>query len=239
MNEERVEAAVAGRPVWENLRDVVFEPSATFEDIAERPRWLAPLLILMGATLVVSFFMLPLYVEMQQIALLEREMTPEQREQAAAGMEAFKWVGLLIAPFAFAILTALIGLLFWGWAAVSGGRNAEYKVAFTALVYAGVIGFLQSVVQAVVVTIKGAEQVAREGGPPLFGLSLFFDRGDMPRLLWGQIANINFFSIWYAVVIAIAGVHALRMSRGSAWALAAVIFFVFGFLTAFQGGPAG
>ncbi|HUP00948.1 MAG TPA: YIP1 family protein [Gemmatimonadota bacterium] len=239
MSEEVVGTAAAQRSAWENLRDVVLEPSATFEDVAGRPRWLAPLLILAGATFVVSFFMLPLYVEMQQMALLEREMTPEQREQAATGMEAFKWIGLFIAPLAFAVLTALIALLFWGWAAVSGGRNAEYRVAFTALVYAGVIGFLQSVVQAVVVAIKGAEQVAREGGPPLFGLSLFFDRGDMPRLLWGQIANINFFSIWYAVVIGIAGVYALRMSRGSAWALAAVIFLVFGFLTAFQGGPAG
>ncbi len=228
-----------GRSVAKNFGDVILEPSATFDDVAERPRWLVPLIVISVATLIVSYFMLPLYSEMQALGLAQRDMPPEQREQALTQMEKFKWVGLIIAPLAYAVITALSGLLFWGWAAIAGAKNATFKVAFTALIYAGLIGLLQSIFQAIVVTVKGAEQVAREGGPPLFGLSLFLERGDMPRLLWGQIANINFFSIWYAVLVAIAGIYALKMSRGSAYALAAFFFVLWGIATAFQGGPQG
>lgn len=226
------EPAVGTRSVWDNFRDVVFEPSRTFEDVAERPRWLIPLLILSAAVLAVSFFMMPLYEAMQARALAQ--MPPDARAQAEAAAGIFKWVGFAISPIAIAVITAATALLFWTWGAVSGARNADYTVAFTALVYANAIVFLQSVLQAVVVAVKGAEQVAREGGPPTFGLALFMERGDLSRWVWGQIENVNFFSIWYAAVIGIAGVHALRMSRGAATAWAVAMFVIGGFLLAIQ-----
>jgi hypothetical protein len=226
-----------GRSTWDNLRDVVLAPSDTFEDVRERPRWLIPLIVVMGATLIVSYFMMPLYSEMQRAGVLASEMTPEQREQALRGMEAFKWIGLAAGPIMVGIVSALIALLFWGWAAISGARDPQYKVAFTAMVYANVIQILQAVAQAIVVAVKGAEQVALEGGAPTFGLALFLERGDMPRLLYGLLANVNFFSIWAAIVMAIAGVVALRMSKGAAYGFAIVMWLIGGVILAFTGTP--
>ena len=225
------------RSVLENFRDVIFEPSATFQDVGRRARVLVPLLILMAATLVASYLLMPLWTELQQIKVLQNpDLSPEQRETAISGMEKFRWLGLVISPFGFALVLAVTALLFWGWAAIAGAKNAEYKVAFGALVYASVVGVIQMYLQAAVIQIKGVEQVAREGGPPLFGLSLFLDRDDFPRLVWGQLANLNFFSIWYAVLIAIAGIHALRMSRGSASTVAVILFLISGFFLSFQAG---
>jgi hypothetical protein len=224
-----------GRSIWDNMRDVVFAPSATFEDVRERPRWLVPLLVIMAASLITSYFMMPVYSEIQRAAVMTRDMTPEQREQALQGMEMFKWIGLAIGPLVVAIFSALFGLLFWGWAAISGAREPQYKVAFTAMIYTGVIQILQAVAQAIVVATKGAEQVAQEGGPPTFGLALFLERGDMPGLLWGFLSNINFFSIWGAIVLAIAGIHALRMSKGAAYGFAIVMWLVTGLLLSFSG----
>ena len=45
---------ITGRSTWENMRDVVLAPSATFEDVRARPRWLVPLLVIMAATLVTA-----------------------------------------------------------------------------------------------------------------------------------------------------------------------------------------
>jgi hypothetical protein len=226
-----------GRSTWDNLRDVVLAPSDTFEDVRERPRWLIPLIVVMGATLIVSYFMMPLYSEMQRAGVLASEMTPEQREQALRGMEAFKWIGLAAGPIMVGIVSALIALLFWGWAAISGAPDPQYKVGFTAMVYANVIQILQAVAQAIVVAVKGAEQVALEGGAPTFGLALFLERGDMPRLLYGLLANVNFFSIWAAIVMAIAGVVALRMSKGAAYGFAIVMWLIGGVILAFTGTP--
>ena len=225
-----------GRSVWENMRDVVLAPSATFEDVRARPRWLTPLLVIMALTIVTSFFMMDLYMEMQRAGVMARDMTAEQREQALQAMENFRYVGLVFGPIMVAVFSAIFALLFWGWAAISGAREPTYKVAFTALIYTGVIQILQAIAQAIVVNLKGAEQVAREGGPPTFGLALFMERGDMPRLLWGLLANINFFAIWGAIVLAIAGVHALRMSKGAAWGFAIAMWLITGLFLAFSPG---
>ena len=57
---EAVPPPSTGRSIWQNLRDVVlFALSATFEDVRERPRWLVPLLVIAGLTLILSYFMLP------------------------------------------------------------------------------------------------------------------------------------------------------------------------------------
>ena len=225
----------AERSTAENLRDVILAPSATFEDVRERPRWLIPLLVVAIGTLVASYFMMPLYEEMQRIALTAREMTEEQRAQAMQQMERFKYVGLAFGPIMVAVISALVGLLLWAWAAISGAREPRYKVAFTAIVYTGVIGILQLIAQAIVVALKGAEQVALEGGPPTFGLALFLERGDMPRILWGLLANVNFFAIWTAVVVAIAGIHAMRMGKGAAYAFAILMWLVGGVMLGFTG----
>ena len=229
--------ATAERSVWKNFSDAVFAPGETFEDVGRRPRILVPLLLLMAAVLIVSWFHMPVWSDLQALKLAANpDMSPEQRETAIAGMQRFMWIGLLISPVGFAVITALLALLFWGWAAISGAGNADYKVAYSSLIYASVVIVVQMVLQAVVIGIKGAEQIAREGGPPLFGLSLFLDRDDLPRLVWGFLASLNFFSIWYAILVVIAGVHALRMSRGSAIAVAVAMFLVGAVLLSFQGG---
>ena len=229
-------STTAERSVWKNFSDAIFAPGETFLDVGRRPRVLVPLLLLLAAVLIVSWFHMPVWSELQAIKMAANpDMSPEQREAAISGMQRFMWIGLLITPVGFGLVLALSALLFWGWAAISGAANADYKIAFGALIYASVVIVLQMVLQAVVIGIKGAELVAREGGPPLFGLSLFLDRDDFPKLVWGLLASLNFFSIWYTILVVIAGVHALRMSRGSAIGIAVVMFLVGAVLLSFQG----
>lgn len=234
MNQERMPAP---RTAWDNFRDVVVEPSATFEEVGQRPRWVVPLVVILAATLVTSFLLMPLWSEVQRLGVMARDMPAEQRERALGMMETFKWVGLVAAPIMVGIFTAIYGLFMWAWGAISGAKNASFKIAFTALLYAGAILVLQAIAQAIVVAVKGAEQVALEGGQPTFGLALFIARGDMPKLLWGLVQNVNFFSIWHAVVVALAGVYALRMSRGAAYAFAIVVWCVNIVFFAFQSPP--
>lgn len=215
--------AGTGRSMWDNFRDVILAPGAAFDDVGRNPRWLGPLIVIMVATVVTSFLLMPMSVEMQKLAMMKRDMPADQREQALQMIETFKWVGLAIAPIMVVLLTAVYGLFFWAWSAVTGAKNASFKVAFAALLFTGAIPMLEAVAKAIVLFIKGAEQVAREG-PPTFGLALFIDLSDMSRWMWALMANVNFFSIWNAAVVAIAGIYALRMSKGSAYAFAVVVW---------------
>ena len=219
-----------GRSVVKNIIDVFVEPSATFKDVAERPKWLVPLIISLVVGFALSYLLLPMTVELQRLGMAEREMTPEQIDQAMGFVKFYPVIGLVIGT----VFTAVFAFFFWGWATVSSAKNARYVVAFTALTYCGFIYLLQIIAQAVVVQIKGGEEVAREGGPPTFGLGLFLEQGEMNGLLWGLIESVNFFAIWSAVVLAIAGIYALRMSRGSATAFAVFMWVIGGLLMALQ-----
>ena len=228
-------AEAAPRSMWTNFKDVILEPSATYEEVGRRPKWVGPLVVIMVATLVTSFLLMPLWVELQRVGVMRQDMPAERREQAMQMMETFKWVGLALSPIMAGIVTAVFGLLFWAWGAISGGKNATFKIAFASLLYAGIILVLQSIAQWVVMLVKGAEQVALEGGMPTFGLALFVERGDMNRFLWGLIQSVNFFSIWHAVIIATAGMYALRMTKGSATAFAVAMWLMGTAMFAFQG----
>ncbi|MFN2383590.1 MAG: YIP1 family protein [Gemmatimonadota bacterium] len=219
-----------GRSVWKNILDVFIEPSATFRDVAERPKWLVPLIISLAIGFALSYLLLPLTVELQRLGMAGREMTPEQIDRAMGIVKFYPVIGLVFGT----LLSAVFSFFFWGWATVSSARNARYVVAFTAITYGGFIYLLQLIAQAVVVQFKGVEEVAREGEAPTFGLGLFLEQGDMNGILWGLIENVNFFAIWSTVVLAIAGIYALRMSRGSATAFAVALWVVGGLLMSLQ-----
>ena len=119
---------------------VLFAPSATFEDVRERPRWLVPLLVIAGLTLILSYFMLSAVLR----DAADRDDGPRHDGGAEGSgvrqMEQFKYVGLAFGPIMVAVISALVGLLMWAWAAISGARDPRYKVAFTAIVYTGSSG---------------------------------------------------------------------------------------------------
>lgn len=221
------------RSVGRNFVDVVTEPSATFEDVAERPKWLVPLIVIVVATVALSYVLGPVQMEIQKLQVMER-FSGEQLEAALAQIERWGPYAPAITVVATPVFLAIFAFLFWGFGLVSGAKNATYGVAFTSMVYLGTIQVLMQLAQLVVVGIKGAETVAREGGLPLFGLSLFVERGDLPLLAWTFVVGLNFFSIWYAIVMGIAGVHALKMGRGAAATFAVILWFLGSLLLAMQ-----
>ena len=78
--------------------------------------------------------------------------------------------------------------------------------------------------------------MALEGGPPTFGLALFLE-GEMPKILYGLLANVNFFSIWTLIVVGIAGVVAMKMSKGAAYGFSIVMWLIGGVILGLTGTP--
>ena len=91
---EAVEPESAGMGEFSRLSGVFFEPGKAFADIAERPRWLVPLLLIIAAT--VAFYVTygqhvgwQAYVQdqMDNNARMQQQfqnMSPEQRAQSLA-----------------------------------------------------------------------------------------------------------------------------------------------------------
>ena len=224
------------RSVWRNLVDVVHAPRATFDDVREHARWAAPLTAVLVATAIVSYVMLPSLIQLQRLQVFDR-IPLEKQAEALKQVEAFAGLpGLVLSVITTPVIMLLVTVLLWGFALVTGRQDARFSTAFTAIVYANVVYVLQALVQAAIIVVRGAEQVAADGGPPLFGLSLVVERAAVSPLAWGVLGNVNVFSIWHAFVLAIAGMHAMRMAREPAIAFAAVLWVVGGLVFGLQQG---
>src|SRR5262245_50430739 len=109
----------AGMGELSRITGVFFEPKKAFTDIAQRPRWIAPLVLIILSTLAFT----AVYSQRvgwermmrQQFANSSRaqQMTPEQREQAIAMQSKFApifgYVGSIVGvPVAYLVIAGVL-----------------------------------------------------------------------------------------------------------------------------------
>jgi hypothetical protein len=203
-----------------DLINVLHEPTAVFERIREKPRVLAPYLVIVVLLLVIAWFMRPFYD--QALRGMMAEMPPE----AAARVDPSRQTMFILI---FTPINILIGLLIgagllWVLTSLTGG-DARYKLLLSVLTYAYVTFVLLSIVTAVIVLLRGAGTVTslRDLRPPI-GLDLLAPGAS--GFLGGLLNAINPFSVWgvWLTGVGIAVTH--RIGRGTGVVVAAIAFLI-------------
>ena len=164
------------------LTGVFFEPKKTFEDIAQRPGWLVPLVLIIVAALSVTvvfsqhvgwerFFR-------QQMETNSRmaQLTPEQRDQTLAMQMKFAPIGgaaaiLIGVPIYYLIVSAvLLGI-------VAGIMSApvKFKQVYAIMCYASLTGVVSSILTLVVMFLKNPDQFNLQN-PLAFNPAAFMDQ---------------------------------------------------------------
>src|SRR5437879_13608498 len=104
-----------------DLVKVLFEPTAVFERVREKPRFLAPFLTLAVVTVAITALQLP-YTKAALAAqfALTPNMTPEQ---AQTGMK-FAAIGIVVAPIGYGLLLLVnaLSLTVSDWVLGGGGE---------------------------------------------------------------------------------------------------------------------
>src|SRR5207245_11285928 len=106
-----------------DLVRVLFEPTAVFERVREKPRFLAPFLALAVITILIGTLQLP-FIRAGMTAQFAQtpNMTPEQQQMAMR----FAPIGLVVGPIFYGLFLVLCAVLLW--AAVAGiGRVASFS----------------------------------------------------------------------------------------------------------------
>jgi len=172
--------------------NVLHDPVAVFNRIKERPRILAPWMVLSVAFVVITILTQPY----QQAAMdaFKATLTPEQAAKMGGGGAGGGVVGLVLTPVGvLAVLAIGAGVL---WLAVTmTGAPARYKTLLSVLAYSCVTYILFAVVGIVVLTIRGKQAIAgfADLRAPL-GLDLLVPNAG---LYLGTVLNgINPFSVW-------------------------------------------
>jgi hypothetical protein len=218
--------ALARRPsLLASLTGVVVRPAATFRDVALWPRWIGSLAVVVGAVLIITLaglpFMWRILVEQFEAVGGPAEMKPLVLGVSLAGALA----GAVLGPPFWA---AILAVVMWGWAKIVDERHVPFVVAMAAAAHVGVIVVLRALAGTVLLALGYGADVVGLGMSPAskLGLGGLFDPTAMPAPIYGALAQVELFSIWMAVVIAVAGVHALGMRKGSAAAVAVLVWFL-------------
>jgi hypothetical protein len=213
------EMSEAGR-----LAGVFFSPGKAFADIARRPRWWVPvLLIAILGTVYINAFTQRVGWESVIRQALERtpngqNMTAEQRQQAiTVGARIYKYFGYggsAVGTLFYIFIVAVI-MLFLFDTLMSAGVGLKRMMAIVA--YSCLPMLIQTALSMVVLFLKDPEEFNLQN-PLMFNVGAFLSP-ETPAALRAAGSSIDFFSIWIMILIAIGvSTAARKISVGKALA---------------------
>jgi|CZKE01.1.fsa_nt_gi hypothetical protein len=227
-NAPAVEPEPAGMGEFSRLSGVFFEPTKTFTDIAERPRWFVPLLLIILAT--VAFYvtygqhigwqtfvqdMVDNNARMQQQL---QSLSPEQRQQSLAMQQKIYPVMYYVGPVLGMPLMYLISsAILLGIASGIMSAGVKFKQIFAIECYAGLTGIVAKLLGIVVIFLKNPDQFNLMN-PLAFNPAAFMDQKTAPKFTYTLATGLDLFVIW-AMILTVIGLKAAagkKLSTGGA-----------------------
>jgi Yip1 domain len=190
------------------LTGVFFEPKKTFEDIAQRPSFLVPLILILATSLTVMITF-GQHVGWERFFRQQMEnntrlaqTTPEQREQVLAMQVKFASVGgaagiVVGLPVYYLIAAAvLMGI-------VAGIMSApvRFKQVYAIMCYASLTGVIAGILTLVVMFLKSPDQFNLQNALA-FNPGAFLDPQSSSKFVYSLATSLDLFSFWTIFLIA-------------------------------------
>ena len=217
----------AGMSEISRITGVFFEPGKTFEDVAQRPTFIVPLLLVIVCSLV-YMTLFSQHVGWERMIRHQMEtnkqaqtQTPEQREQGVQmGAKFAPIVGyaasIVGVPLAYlisaAVLLAMVKIM---------GAPTRFSQVFAVMSYSGVTGIVFMVLAVAVMFLKNPDDFDLQN-PLAFNLGALLDPNSGSKFVYTLATSIDLFAIWKIILIAI-GLKATGRSLSFAGALMAVL----------------
>jgi hypothetical protein len=190
------------------LAGVFYEPGKVFADVAQKPRWIAPILIsiLMGVALI---YTISTHIGWDQtirktMANNSRmaELPADQREKAiATGTKIASiggWVGAVLgAPLFVLMIAGVLTGIFNGLL----GAEIRFAQGFAITAYALLVRALLSGLFILLAFLKPPEEFDLQVSP--FSPAAYMNRLENPKWLMALAGSLDLFTIWSIVLLAI------------------------------------
>jgi len=210
---------------FERIVGVLFSPAETFADIARKPDFLIPLLLIVAIGYATTFLTLPHLdwdaATAQQAEAIKKSrpnMTDSEVEQAQKMTKAFISVTMYVAPLLAVLWYLIVALILFGAFRLMAG-SGTFKQAFSATLYAWIPLVLFGIVLTIVVVAQGTADPTTMGATAVKSNPAFLvDMKDQP-VLFTLLSAIDAFTIW-TIALLITGFAALSKQS---WAKSAAI----------------
>jgi len=185
-----------------------FSPKSTFEDIVRKPSWLLP----MAITLILSIVAVACLNQriswreymVQQIEKSPRsaQLTPDQKEQQIAmGAKYAPYTSYIFGVPAPLLVILVVTLVMWVAYNLIGGANTNFKTSLAIVSHAFVVTWVSTLLFLLVLFLKPFGTVDLDN-PVATNVAAFLPDG-VPKWLDALCKNIDIFSLWVLILIAI------------------------------------
>ena len=210
------------------IADVFIDPKKAFADIAARPGWIVPIILVVVAYLAFMYcFTTHVGWEHSMRQAMEnnskmQQMDPQQRETLIQQQVKYSPIGAYVAGPIIIVVVALIvaGVLLMVCKMM--GASLGFKQMFGISAYAMLPGLISSILATIVVFIKNPEDFNLQN-PLAFNLGAFLEPPPTSgKALYSLATSIDLFSFWTILLLAV-GISAAARRFPFSKALTAVL----------------
>jgi hypothetical protein len=216
------------------LIGVFFSPGKTFADIAQRPSWIAPVVLMSIIGLLVGFVMNQ-KVDWRQVASKRIEESSRGSQLSADQKEQQLAISAKISPpiaycfglFGPILLTLIVGAVMLGAFNLLGGAGTNFKTSMGIVSHAYVVTILSSLLFILILYLKPADTIDLDN-PVATNIGAFLPDGTAKWL--DKLASaIDIFSFWVIALLGIgfAATNRKKLSTGSAIGIVLVVWGVY------------
>lgn len=217
------------------LVGAIINPRPTFEDIARKPSWLLPLLLLIILSLSITYIFgkrvgWRAFME-KQLAQNSRvqQLSPEQREQTLeTQVKVAPIIGYVFGVIGFPIVVVVIAAIFMGIFNATSSAALDFKTSLGVITHSYTPFVIASLLGVLILCLKPPDQidlqnlVASNAGT--------FLSSDAPKWLLALCTSLDIFTFWVLGLMAFAysAVHPKKIKFGSAltWIVGIWVVFV-------------
>lgn len=211
--------AVQPKNVFERILGIFINPRETMDDIAARPTWVVPIVLLILTSALSVFLLQDVIMDKAVVEMTKSNpnMTQEQIDQAMPFVKGVTWISVLVGV---PIINLLIAGLFIFIGNVILGGQTNFKAAFSVTSWSGVISVLGSLVLIPILRAKG-ELVSATS------LSFLDPSGDEGAPLFFLLSQIDLFRLWGMIVLGLGFAAAYKFSSKKGVTTALVVWGIF------------
>lgn len=211
--------AVETKGAFERIIGVLFSPGETFRDIARRPSFIVPLLLIVILGFVSTALTLPKFDYesfLQQQADVMKKKNPNFRDSDLEGMtpmltasvKVMSWLGPLLIVLWWVIIAAILML----GTKIMGGRGT-FKQAFAATVHAWIPMTIFGIILTIVIVMRGSFDPLSAATLVKSNPAFLVDMKAQP-VLFAILSSLDIFTIWFVALLVIGFSELSGLSRG-------------------------
>jgi hypothetical protein len=183
-----------------NIINAFYKPDSAFTEIKNRATWVQSFIILSIVSIVVAYFMLPVSQILLANMPATKNLTAEQIEAARAASAKFQYFGLIAVPIGLVFGIAFTSLLIY-LGVLACKCKVHFVKIFSLITTASVFTVLGSVVNVVVLYLRGLDAIKGAGDMSVIGLNMLFKVEDLGLPMYQFLAGINIFELGYALFV--------------------------------------